>query len=256
MPLSNVSALVIAKNEERDLPGCLESLKDVASEIVVLIDETTTDRTEELARAAGAKVARRSFDDYARQRQAALELCTKEWVLWIDADERLDAILKEDLAMIFRGGSRGETTHFELSFKVRFLGRDLEWGGLGGEKHVRLFRRDKARFVGGALHEGLALEGGRAILLGHVEHEPYKDLSEYLEKLDRYTTLAARKKRAAGVRFRAWHHLVLPWELFRRVVLRAAFLDGWQGLTWAGLSAFHHWLKYVKLRELECSEPR
>lgn len=252
-PLS-LSALIIAKNEEADLPGCLLSLTGVVSEIVVVVDAATTDRTAAVAQAAGAKVLTRAFDDFASQRQAALDACTQDWVLWIDADERLDDVLREDLGLIFRGGGRGETTHFELSFKVKFLGRVLEHGGLGSERHVRLFKRDKAHFTGGALHEGLALEGGRAVLLGHVEHTPYKDLSDYLEKLDRYTTLAAQKKRAAGLRFSPLHHLVLPWELFRRVVLRLAFLDGWQGLTWAGLSAFHHWLKYVKLKELETTK--
>ncbi len=247
MPKS-LSALIIARDEERDLPGCLESLRGLADEIVVLVDEATTDRTAELARAAGATTAVRRFDDYARQRQAALELCAKDWVLWVDCDERPDEELRRAIKACLEDPSADA---YSLRFAVRFLGRTLRWGGLGCETHVRLFRREAARFVGGALHEGLELSGpagGR--LPGRMLHEPYRDLSEYLGKLDRYTTLAAEKKRRAGRRFHWWHHLVLPAELLKRMA-KLAFLDGWQGMTWAGLSAFHHWLKYVKLRELE-----
>jgi glycosyltransferase involved in cell wall biosynthesis len=242
-----LSALVIAKDEERDLPGCLESLKGLADEIVVLVDEESSDATEEIARAAGCKVVRRKFDDYARQRQAALELCTKGWVLWIDADERVSEALRAAIP----AAARGAACAYEIPFEVSFLGRTLRWGGLGGETHVRLFKREGARFVGGQLHEGLSLPGEAVRLAATMTHEPYKTLSEYLEKLDRYTTLAAQKKRAAGKRFHWYHHLVLPGELFKRLVLRLAFLDGFPGVTYACLSAFHHWLKYAKLREME-----
>lgn len=250
MPASRkpgLSALVIAKDEERDLPGCLESLRGLADEIVVVVDEGTTDRTEQLARAGGCKVSRRAFDDYAGQRQAALELCTKDWVLWIDADERVSVELAESI----RGAlGPGAACAYELGFSVRFLGKTLRWGGLGGETHVRLFQREGARFVGGRLHEGLSLPGKALPLAGKMLHKPYRDISDYLEKLDRYTTLAARKKKDAGQAFHAWHHLILPWEAFKRLVLRLGLLDGFPGVVYALLSAFHHWLKYAKLREM------
>ncbi|MFI5350501.1 MAG: hypothetical protein ACHQ2Z_13215, partial [Elusimicrobiota bacterium] len=127
--------------------------------------------------------------------------------------------------------------------------RTLRWGGLGSESHVRLFRRSKSRFVGGALHEGIQVDGTEDRLKGAIVHEPYKNVSEYLEKLDRYTSLAAEKRFAAGRRFSCWRHLILPWEFFARAVLKLGFLDGFPGLVWAGLSAFHSWLKYVKLGE-------
>ena len=84
-----------------------------------------------------------------------------------------------------------------------------------------------------------------------IVHEPYKNISEYLEKLDRYTTLAAEKRYAAGVRFSIWRHLILPWEFFSRTVLKLGILDGYPGVGWAGLAAYHSWLKYVKLGELQ-----
>ena len=247
--IPSLSAVLIAKDEERDLPGCLRSLAGTASEIVVVVSDDTTDRTEEIARAAGATVLRRPFDDYARMRQASLERATGEWCLWIDPDERLTPALAAEIRATLAGAPR--VGSFDVPFEVRFLGRTLRWGGLGSESHVRLFRRAQARFVGGALHEGVQVGGAVGRTRGAIVHEPYRDVSDYLEKLDRYTTLAAEKRFAAGRRFRAWRHLILPWEFFARAVLKLGCLDGFPGLAWAGLAAFHSWLKYVKLGEMQ-----
>lgn len=248
MPPS-LSAVIIAKDEERDLPGCLESLRGVADELVVVVDEESADGTEALAKAAGAKTLRRRFDDYARQRQASLDAATGTWCLWIDADERLSPALAKQIRAAIK--APGGADAFRLPFEVCFQGRTLRWGGLGGETHVRLFRRAKTRFAGGALHEGVEVSGGAGTLTEPVLHTPYRDLSDYLTKLDRYTTLAARKRFEAGKRASPLHHLLLPWEFFARAVLKLGFLDGGPGLTWAALAAYHSWLKYAKLAEMQ-----
>jgi glycosyltransferase involved in cell wall biosynthesis len=245
----SISAILIAKDEERDLPGCLESLKGLATEIVVVVSDDTTDKTEEIARAAGAKTIRRKFDDYARQRQASLAAAGGEWCLWIDPDERVSPALVEEIRSTLSASP--SCSAYDIPFEIHFLGSTLRWGGLGSESHVRLFRRSKTRFIGGALHEGLQIDGPVGSLSGKIVHEPYKNISEYLEKLDRYTTLAAQKRYAEGHRFFRWRHLILPWEFFARAVLKLGVLDGFPGLVWAGLSAFHSWLKYVKLGEME-----
>ena len=250
----SLSAILIAKNEERDLPGCLDSLKGLASEIVVMVSDETTDRTEEIARAAGTKVLRRRFDDYARMRQASLEAASGDWCLWIDPDERVTPALAAEIRSALARSPSFDA--YYIPFEVLFLGRALRWGGLGSESHVRLFRRSKSRFVGGALHEGVQVGRPTGRLDGKIVHEPYKTISEYLEKLDRYTSLAAEKRFAAGRRFSAWRHLILPWEFFARAVLKLGFLDGFPGLAWAGLSAFHSWLKYVKLGEMQRNSSR
>lgn len=247
MPPS-LSAILIVKDEERDLPGCLDSLKGLVAETVVVVDTLTADRTEAAAKAAGAKVLRRVFDDYARQRQASLDAATGEWCLWIDADERVTPELAAQVKNSLK--EPGGAVAFHIPFEVRFLGKTLRWGGLGGEEHVRLFKRAKARFTGGALHEGLEVTGPVGRLSAPMTHEPYRDLSDYLEKLDRYTTLAAEKRFAAGKRANVLHHLLLPWEFFARAALKLGVLDGGPGLTWAALAAFHSWLKYAKLRQM------
>lgn len=248
----SLSAILIAKDEERDLPGCLESLKGLVTETIVVVSADTTDRTAALAETAGAKVLTRAFDDYARQRQASLEAATGEWCLWIDPDERVTPALAQEIRAAL---SAPAASAYDIPFEVRFLGRTLRWGGLGSEHHIRLFKRSKCRFVGGALHEGLEIDGVVGTLQGRITHEPYRDIPDYLSKLDRYTSLAARKRFDAGARFRPWRHLILPWEFFARAVLKLGVLDGYPGLVWAGLAAFHSWLKYAKLRELERARP-
>lgn len=244
-----LSAILIAKDEEKDLPACLASLKGVADEVIIVVDEATTDDTVAVAAAAGASVLRRRFVDYAAQRQASLEAATGEWCLWVDCDEVLSSALRAELSQLLL--SSPPHASFSIPFSVSFLGRTLRWGGLGSERHVRLFRREKARFVGGGLHEGIEISGPQGALSGEILHVPYQDLSDYLSKLDRYTTLAAEKRFAAGRRAHVWHHLILPWEFFARSVLKLGFLDGGAGLVWAGLAAFHSWLKYVKLSRME-----
>jgi glycosyltransferase involved in cell wall biosynthesis len=245
----SISAILIAKDEERDLPGCLESLQGLAAEIVVVVSDDTTDETEGIARAAGAKVLRRKFDDYAGQRQASLDAATGDWCLWIDPDERVSPALSAEMCSVLTAAPSFDA--YDVPFEVRFLGRALRWGGLGSESHVRLFRRSRSRFVGGGLHEGIRVGGLEGRLEGKIVHEPYKNISEYLDKLDRYTTLAAKKRYDAGVRFSVWRHLILPWEFFARAVLKLGVLDGYPGIVWAGLSSYHSWLKYVKLGELQ-----
>ncbi len=250
-PRGGISAIMIAKDEEADLPGCLESLRGLVSEVVIVVAADSQDRTEAIAREAGATVIMRAFDDYERHRQASLDAATREWCLWIDCDERVTPALRQTLPDILGGGGE-ELSGCEIPFEVHFLGRRLRFGGLGSESHMRVFRRARARFIGGALHEGVELHGRRSRCAGGtIIHTPYRDVSDYFSKFDAYTTLAARKRFEGGVRWRPWHQLLPFWEFCRRVFLRLGILDGHAGLVWAGLSAYHSWVKYLKLRELE-----
>ncbi|MBI4349788.1 MAG: glycosyltransferase family 2 protein [Elusimicrobia bacterium] len=246
--MADLSVVVITKDEEHDLAACLDSVKGLAAEVVV-IDNRSTDRTVELAKARGAVVRERVFDDYASQKQFALEQATRGWILSIDADERVTPELARELERLLAAGPAEDA--FELPFEVEFMGRVLRFGGLGSERHLRLVRRGKGRFVGGGLHEGLEVDGRVGRAAGRIRHVPYRDLDEYLAKLGRYTSLAAEKRHRAGRRSSPLDHLRPCWELFARLVLKLGLLDGTPGVVYAGLSAFHTWVKYVKLRELE-----
>ncbi|OGS00351.1 MAG: hypothetical protein A3G41_02295 [Elusimicrobia bacterium RIFCSPLOWO2_12_FULL_59_9] len=247
-----LSVVIITRNEERDLPGCLDSVRAVADEIV-LVDNQSTDKTLDIARQFSCKVYSRRFDHYAGQKQYAVEQARGEWVLSLDADERLSPPLREEIRRALSNGASapGGNHGYYIPFEVHFLGRKLRFGGVGGENHLRLFRREAGRFTGGRLHEGVDVAGKTAHLSFPILHTPYRDLNEYFDKFNLYTSLAAQKRWEQGMRFRFYHHILLPWEFFRRAVLQLGFLDGIAGISWAGLAAFHTWVKYIKLKELE-----
>ncbi|MFH1724162.1 MAG: glycosyltransferase family 2 protein [Elusimicrobiota bacterium] len=243
-----LSVIVIARDEERDLPACLESVRGLDAEIIVL-DSGSTDRTREIARRFTPHVFQQPFRDFGSQKQSALERASGEWVLSIDADERLSGELRLEIARLIESPPGG-VSGYDIPFEVHFMGRRLRFGGLGRERHLRLFRRGAGVFTGNHLHEGVSVTGATARAGAPIRHIPYRDLDDYLGKLRVYTTRAARKRFDQGRRFHPLHHLLPLWEFFLRVVVRLGMLDGTPGLLWAGLSSFHTWIKYVKLREI------
>ncbi len=247
--MASLSAILIAKDEAEDLPGCLESLQGLVDEVVVVVSDDTTDETEKIAKRFKAKTSRRKFDDYARMRQASLDVAEGDWCLWIDPDERMTPSLADEIRGALSGSP--QFVAVDIPFSVEFLGHEMRWGGLGHEHHVRLFRRSKARFTGGAIHESLIIDGPITNFAGKIVHRPYRDVADYLSKLERYTDLGAQKRFAAGKRASPFFHLIYPWELFSRLVLKLGILDGAAGFTWARLSAYHSWLKYAKLRKMQ-----
>lgn len=243
----SLSVVIITREEERDLPGCLSSIRDLADEVIV-VDSLSKDRTGDIAKQFGAKVYERTFDDFAAQKQAATDLASSEWILSLDADERVTPELAVEIKRVL-----GTTTAdaFDIPFQVWFLGSRLRFGGLGREHHIRLFRKRKGHFEGTQLHEGILVDGNLGTMTHAITHIPYRDINEYLSKMALYTDRAAQKRYENGIRFHAGHHLLPFWEFFMRVFLKFGILDGFSGILWAGLSSFHTWIKYAKLREMD-----
>jgi len=238
-----LSAFLIVHNEARHLYDCLRSLAGVADEIVVL-DDGSTDSTREIAAAAGARVAHRAFDEFGKQKQAALELTTGEWVLSIDADERLTPALADEVRQVLQAPT---ADGYWIRRELVYLGSRLRHGGAGDDWVLRLARRDKVRFELLPVHEHMLITGGAARLRGTMDHIKYRTLSEHLQQMDRYTTLSADHKATRGRTFSAWHVFRIPWELFSRLVVRGGVLDGRPGIIWGGMAAFYSFLKYAKL---------
>ncbi len=244
-----LSAVLITRNEERNLSACLESLRGLADEIVV-VDSGSVDRTTAIAAAAGARVVEHRFDGFGAAKQRALELATGEWVLSIDADERVTEALAGEIRALLAEppGAVG----YLIRRDVFFAGRRLRFGGMGNDWVLRLFRRRGARFSANRVHEHVELPPGAggagrvAKLRGTLEHHAYRTLAEHVEKMNRYTDVQAQVKIERGVRYGAWMWLRLPWEVFARCVLRLGLLDGTAGVIFATMSAYSSWLKYAK----------
>ncbi|MFA5162667.1 MAG: glycosyltransferase family 2 protein [Elusimicrobiales bacterium] len=249
--MEKITLALIAHNEEKDLPRCLDSVKGLVSGIA-LVDSMSSDRTGEIAAAAGARVLRREFDGYASQKNAALDLASNDWILQLDPDETLSPELKDEIAALFAAGPRADA--YSLPYVNYFLGRRMRHGGLGGERHIRLFRKSRCRFEGGLVHEGVRVDGTVGALKHPVIHNSYPDMEEYLDKFNRYTTLAARKMHGQGKRFSIFRICFVPLEFHKRFFLRLGFLDGFAGLAWSAVSAFYVFVKYVKLWRIEQGE--
>ena len=247
-----LSVTLIARDEEDRLPDALASVA-FADERIVVVDAATTDRTEEIAREAGAYVLTRAFDGFGRQKNAAAALATNRWILSIDADE----IVSPKLALEIRACLAVAATEasppaaFRVPIRLEFLGRELHFGRDTVVRPARLYDRTRARFSDDPIHERILAAGPVESLEESVLHRSYRDLAHYLEKLDRYTTLAAEAKWAAGKGDGGLLPGRILWEFFDRAFLRLGFLDGSAGLTFAALSSANTLLKYLKLREME-----
>jgi glycosyltransferase involved in cell wall biosynthesis len=251
--ISSLSAYIIVKNEARDLPGCLESLKGVADQVIV-VDDNSSDNTVILAKEWGAKIYSRQLDGYGTQKQFALNQCTGEWVLSIDADERLTPDLSKEIKDII-GRAEGPDGYY-VSRKMYFLGHRLRFGGVGKDWVLRFFKRAKGRYLPKEIHEQVTIDGSVARLKGSMDHFSYATLEEYLEKLPAYTKMAAEVRWKAGKRFSIFTHFRPVWELFNRVLVKGAWLDGQAGLIYAALSAHAAWLRGVKLWDFDQHAPK
>lgn len=247
--MPTLSVALICQNEEANLPAWLEAVAGVADQIVA-VDSGSTDATLEILRAAGAVVQTRPWSGYSDQRNAAAGLCTGDWILFLDADERPDQQMRQALLALKQGPEPREAG-LELGFKVFFFGRHLAHGGFGGERHLRLYRRGAGRWQSRQVHERLVVEGPVGLLPGKVEHHSYHSVGQYLARMQRYSAQAARQMHAAGRRvsgLSAWGHAA--WAFVNRYLLRLGFLDGFEGYLAARLEALYTLVKYARLREL------
>ncbi|HEV8267289.1 MAG TPA: glycosyltransferase family 2 protein [Thermoanaerobaculia bacterium] len=247
-----VAVTIIARDEADRLPGCLASVA-FADEVVVVVDAASTDGTERVASDFGARVVVRTFDGFGPQKNAAAALASSEWILSVDADEIVSPALAIEIRARLRERERKKPAARPAAYRVpihlEFLGRELRYGRDTAVKPVRLYERERARFNDERVHERVVADGPLDTLDETILHRSYRDLTHYLAKLDRYTTLAAEEKLVAGRGGTRLLPVRVAWEFFDRAVLRLGFLDGAPGLTFAALSAGNTLFKYWKLNE-------
>jgi glycosyltransferase involved in cell wall biosynthesis len=249
-----VSAFLIVHNEEQRLADCLASVSQIADEIIVL-DDGSLDRTVEIARAAGARVESRKFDGFGAQKQAALDMTRGEWVLSIDADERLTSPLVDEIRRVTSGNDASGPVGYWVRRELIYLGTRLRFGGAGSDWVLRLARRDKTHITPIDIHESLIVDGKTARLQGSMTHIKYSSLSEHMQTIDRYTTLIANRRALKGRTFQAWSLFRIFWELFARLIVKLGILDGKVGVIHAVMASQYAFLKSAKLYKAEEKRP-
>lgn len=244
-----LSVLLLARDETRDLEELIPTLA-FAADIVVVWDPRGDLATRAAAERLGARVFDREFDGFGRQRQFALERCTQDWVLWIDADERLAVDSLPALIEVVRRPPTGpERVRFRRD--SYFLGRRIRWCGWGGEEVWRLFTRTGASFDDAPVHERLSVENAgpsRHFLPLVLAHHSYRTIDDCVTKLLRYAPANAEKAWQAGKRAGFLDVLLRPpLRFLRQYGLQLGFLDGVHGLVLCGFSAAQVFLKYAAL---------
>lgn len=252
--VGKLSVIVITKNEERNLPECLESVK-WADEIVV-VDSASADKTVEVARRFTNKVYIRPWDGFAAAKNFALLQCTSDWVLWLDADERVTDGLAREIQDVVRQGNTAAVA-FEFPRKAYFLGRWIKHCGWYPGYVVRLFRRDLGSFREVKVHESLIVEGETSRLQNDLLHYTDPNLWHYFEKFNRYTSLAAEEMAGGGASFGLGQLIIRPsWIFIRMYVIKRGFLDGVEGFILCVLSSCYVFTKYAKFWELTVLKKR
>jgi glycosyltransferase involved in cell wall biosynthesis len=243
---ARLSVAVITWNEEARLRRCLESVA-WADEIVV-VDAESTDKTVTIAREFTDHVVIRPWVGFAPQKNAAIDHATGDFVLSVDADEEVSGELRDAIRQVL--ASPTAVDGYAVPRRNMFWGRWVRHGRLYPDWQIRLFRRGAGRFVDREVHESVEVTGLVSRLHGALVHESYRDVADFLERTNRYTTLAAeewvRRERSIGIRDLTLRPLGRFLSMY---VVHAGFLDGWRGFLLATLYAYYVFIRSAKVWE-------
>ncbi len=249
-----LSVAIITKNEAANLARCISSVRDLAAEIVV-VDSGSTDGTGDLARSLGARVVHHEFEGHIEQKNAALDLCTHDHVLSLDADEALDERLRQSVRMTLGAWTFDA---YRMNRLTQYCGSWIRHGGWYPDVKVRLFRRSKGRWTGINPHDEFRLTDRSSrigVLEGDILHYSYESIADHLRQIDYFTGITAGEYHALGRGAPLWKLLVSPPVRFLRdYCFRGGFLDGIDGLIIAVLSSYAVFIKYARVRHLSRGE--
>lgn len=253
----SLSVVLATYNEEKNLPGCLASVKNLADEIII-VDGTSTDHTVEIAKKHGAKVQIvKNLPNFHINKQKAIDLATKEWILQLDADERVTPELAKEIKQKIQdaGFKNQEINGYWIPRKNWFLGRYLMKGGVYPDYTLRLYKNGKGKLPQKDVHEQAVVEGKTGYLHQPLDHLADPEFGRYFMRYKRYTTFIAKqyKEKKLGKDPFTWvqYMLILPIYWFFKIYLRhKGFMDGWQGLVWAFFSAMRFPVSYIKYLRL------
>jgi glycosyltransferase involved in cell wall biosynthesis len=239
-----LSAVIIARDEEKNIVECLRNAAFCDERLVV--DSGSSDGTVRLAEAEGAKVWRRDFDDFSSQKNFAISKATGDWLLLLDADERVSPALQREILAAL--GST-EMDGYYVPRRNNLFGRWMDHGPHRGDLQLRLVRRGKASFKG-SVHERVVVGGAVGTLKAPLLHFSTQTVDAYRKKLELYTSLEAKMLREQGTRVSLLELWVRPLAVFfKQTLLQAGFLDGREGLLFSWLSARYEFVRLAKARE-------
>ncbi len=251
--MTNLSVAIITYNEEKNIHDCIESIHDIATEVVVL-DSFSTDRTEEIARSfPKVRFYTHPFHGHVEQKNKALEFCSYEWVLSLDADERVDPELKISIRNWMESPERYEGVDgFKIARLTWHMGKFIRHSGWYPKRRYRLFKKSKSIWVGENPHDEISIMGKGQVLSGNILHFSFADYSAQIDTVNRFSSIVSYTRYRKGRRFSLFLCIFKPFVKFWEIYLfRLGFLDGFPGFAIACASAFSTYLKFAKIYELD-----
>jgi glycosyltransferase involved in cell wall biosynthesis len=242
------SVVIITCNEERNIRDALESVKNFSD--IVVVDSFSADRTVEICRQYTERVYQQEWKGFARQKQTAVDYAKEAWVLIIDADERVTPELREEIIKTIH---QCPENGFYIPRKNFFLNRWIRHSGWWPDYTLRLFRKGQGRLDDREVHEKVVLQGETGYLKKPLEHHTYRTLSEYIQKMEKYSGLAAReitnRKSPSPPSVLMKITFSPPFTFLKMYLLRQGIRDGMRGFLLAILYSFYTFLKYAKVWE-------
>ena len=245
-----LAAVILTRNEECHIGDCLDSLAWADERLV--FDDFSTDRTVEIAQARGARVLRHALENFAAQRNAALEAVEAEWIFFVDADERATPALAEEVRRVIRYEGDQARAGWWVPRHNYMIGHRMRGGGWYPDHQLRLLCRGKAGYdPTHPVHELVILDGQAGYLENPFIHYNYDTLAQFQHKMGRYTDFEARILHEQGVRVRPWTYATMPLrEFWRRFVTLRGYRDHIYGLLFCSLMACYTLVTYLRLRGL------
>ncbi len=257
MSKAEVSVVIITKNEEERITDCIKSVDGWADEILV-VDDESTDKTQHIAQELGAKVLVKKMEIEGKHRNWSYQQAKNQWVLSLDADERVTEKLKEEISKVLASGT--DCVSFSIPRKNHIGDYWIRWGGQYPSRQIKLIKKDKFKWEEVEVHPRAFGEGKNGELCGDIIHYTYRDWGDFLNKLNNQTILEARKwynysfenPKKARYKMNVIHALWRVFDRFMRTYLRKkGYRDGFIGFMVAYLSSFYQILSYAKYKELK-----
>ncbi|MCB0721770.1 MAG: glycosyltransferase family 2 protein [Ignavibacteriae bacterium] len=241
-----ISAVVLTYNSEDNLPRCLESIKWVDE--IIVVDSHSKDKTKAIVLSYNAKLFERDYDGYTRQLEYGVRLAGNNWIFVVDSDEELTEVLRKEVLDQLSNPPE-DIGGYEISRKVKFLGKYILHGGWYPDYQYRLFRKDRSYPIHREIHSSYTTDSHKIRLKGNIIHYTYRNLYDYISRINIYTTYdtSNKLKELNGKKVR-WYNLIInPIPVFIKMfILKGGFRDGIQGLILALFSAFYRSALYAK----------
>jgi glycosyltransferase involved in cell wall biosynthesis len=246
-----LSVVIITLNEERNIARCLESVKNVADEILV-VDSLSTDKTREICDSFGVRFVEQKFLGYVEQKNFALRLATHDYVLSLDADEALDDELQQEILKLKQNFSFDGYSFNRLTSYNGFWVRHCGWYP---DTKLRLVKKSSALWIGNNPHDALTVQGTEGKIAGDLLHYSYDSISAHILQTNKFSTIEAQSLFQKGKRATIWKIVSRPpLQFFKDYILRKGFLDGHYGFIICFINSLYVLLKYAKMMDMQLNK--